>query len=260
MYPKLLQFQIPLFNQQITLYSYGIFLLLAIILGIIILYWQLKKYNLKTKNIFDNILWTILGGLIGARLFFVLFHIRFYISHKSEIFKAWEGGLNFYGGLVGGFVVLFLWLYLKNRKELFRWLDCAMISLVFGHSLGMIGSFLLGSDYGRPTNLPWAVKIPLLQDNVSRHPSQIYEFLAYLLIFIFLVVFSHKIGKISGRIFFLGLLLHSISRFFIEFFRAPDIVLYHQWLNFTLAHLLSLLALCVGIAGLIWLPKKQNLS
>lgn len=258
MHPELFTFQ--LFGKTITLYSYGAFLLLALVLGILVLYWQLSKRNLVRRKIFDNILWTILGGIFGARLFFVLFHFGFYLGNPKEIFRIWHGGLDFYGAFISGFIVLALWLWVRKREEFWAWLDSSIIALVCGFAVGTVGSFLLGSGYGRPSDLPWAVTFPVLSDNVSRHPTQIYEFAACSLIFIFLILLSNskKIQKKQGFVFFFGLILFSTARFVIEFFKVPDIILFKGILEFTSVHLLSFLFLICGVIGVIWKCRIQS--
>lgn len=258
MYPELFSFR--LFDKNIVIYSYGLFLLLALIFAVLVLYWQLSKRRLTTKKIFDNILWIILGGLVGARLFFVLFHFGFYLGNPREIFRVWHGGLDFFGAFLGGFVVLAFWLLIRKKKEFWGWLDATIIALVSGYMVGIIGAFLLGSDYGRPSNLPWAVRFPSLGDNVLRHPTQIYDFCAFALIFIFFILVSNKkiFLKREGLIFFLGLFLLSLSRFIIEFFREPDIILWQNKFEFTSIHFLSLVLLFCGAVGIIWRIKESR--
>lgn len=258
MYPELFSFK--LFDKTIVIYSYGFFLLLALIFAILVLYWQLAKRKLATKKIFDNILWTIFGGLIGARLFFVLFHPSFYLGNPREIFRVWHGGLDFFGAFLGGITVLASWLWIRMRKEFWRWLDAAIIALISGYVIGTIGTFLLGSEYGKPSDISWAVIFPSLGDNIPRHPTQIYDFFASALIFIFISTVGRKVFlKKEGLTFFFGLFLLSLSRFIIEFFRAPEIILWQNKIEFTTTHLSSLILLLCGLIGIIWKSKMQKL-
>jgi phosphatidylglycerol:prolipoprotein diacylglycerol transferase len=258
MHPELFSFQ--LFDKTIIIYSYGFFLLLALIFAVLVLYWQLGKRRLTTKKIFDNILWTILGGLIGARLFFVLFHFGFYLGNPREILRVWHGGLDFFGAFLGGFAVLIFWLLIRKKKEFWGWLDAVIVALTSGYAIATIGAFLLGSDYGRPSNVSWSVIFPSLSDNVSRHPTQIYDFVVSALILVFLIFASDSkiFLKRQGLIFFLGLFLLSLSRFAIEFFREPDIILWQNKIEFTSVHLLSLVLLLCGVVGIIWRMRKKH--
>jgi phosphatidylglycerol:prolipoprotein diacylglycerol transferase len=112
-------FSFELWGRTFTIYFYGVFLLLAVVVGILILYRELSRRELETKRILDNIFWILLFGIVGARLGYVLLHLDFYARNPSEIFLIWQGGLNFTGGLIFGFVTAFVWLYLKNRRELY---------------------------------------------------------------------------------------------------------------------------------------------
>ncbi len=252
-----------LWGQTISIYFYGIFLLIAVLVGILILYGELKRRNLETKRILDNIFWILLLGIIGARLGYALMHLNFYFGQPIEIFKIWQGGLNFTGGLIFGFGAAFVWLYTKNRRELWPWLDSAMIALMLGHAVGMLGSFTSGVDYGRETSLPWGIKIAALNDNILRHPTQIYEFIAYLLCFIVLGLISSRIIKnkaakiFPGFIFLLGFSLTFFIRFMIEFVRVTDSAIFNLWkYEFTATHIISLLLLFVGLFILIYKTIK----
>lgn len=243
MYPIL--FSVKIFDKDYHIYSYGVFLILAVICGVLLFYWLLHKRGIKTVRIFDNILWTLLAGFIGARLFYVLFHLRFYVSNWREIFQLWLGGLDIFGALIGGFVVLFAWLYLKKRQELWSYLDCGLIAAMLALVIGKIGSFLMGSDLGKPWSGLLALKFP--EEQILRHPVQIYESIIYFLIFLVLFLVFEKTHRTSGYIFFLGLILFGAGRFLLEFFRVSDIILYRE---ITVVHLISFIVLIIGIAGI----------
>lgn len=252
MFPILFSFE--LFSKTITIYSYGFFLLMAIVAGILLFYLLLKKRKILTSRIFDNILWTILCGLVGARFFYVLFHLKFYLGNWREAYMFWQGGLDFFGAVIAGLAVLIIWLYLKKRKELWSYLDCSVIAIMLSAIIGKIGSFLMGSDLGRPASFFGAVKFPL--DNISRHPVQIYEAIICFFIFLVLFLLFEKIRYAPGFIFFIGLILFGFFRFIVEFFRVPDIILFRSIWDFTLVHLLSLITLIIGVVGIRWYSKR----
>ena len=103
MYPELFSFTIS--DNTYTIYAYGFFVILAIILGVVVFYWQAKKRGLETHHILDNTLWILLGGIIGARIAYVLVNFGFYKDHLREALYFWQGGLTFYGAFIGGLVV-----------------------------------------------------------------------------------------------------------------------------------------------------------
>lgn len=256
-------FSFEIMGRTITIYFYGVFLLFAVIIGIITLYKELSRRNLETKRILDNIFWILLFGVIGARIGYVILHWDFYIRQPLEVLMIWQGGMTFTGGLVFGFGAAIIWLYYKNRKEMWPWLDTGMIAFVLGHAVGMLGSFASGLDYGKETSLPWGVKITALNDNILRHPTQIYEFIAYLFSFIVLVLISNKIIKnkdtklFPGFIFWLGLSITFFIRFLVEFVRVSDQVLFNIGkFDFSYTHIISLIFLIIGLTGLIYKEKK----
>lgn len=257
MYPEL--FSITLFGRELTIYSFGFFVLVAFIVGIWVLFRQLKMRGLSREKIIDNILWIIIGGIIGGRLVFVLSHLRFFYSGNwLEVFKIWYGGFDFHGVFLGGLLITVAWLWVEKRKELWAWLDSAMVALVISHSIGMIGSFLLGSSIGRSSCGPLAVVFPSLQDNIARHPTQLYEMFFYFIVFIILILLPKvKGGIFPGFVFFAGLILHFLVRFIIEFYREPDIVIFREPIEFSLSHLMSLILIVAGIVGLLWLERKS---
>jgi phosphatidylglycerol:prolipoprotein diacylglycerol transferase len=109
-----------------------------------------------------------------------------------------------------------------------------MIGLMIGHAIGILGSFVSGIDYGKPTDLPWGVVFPVLGDGIARHPTQIYEFIGYFITYLLLLLSSGILLKetrefkyiFPGFIFFSGILLTFLIRFAVEFFRVPERVLF----------------------------------
>lgn len=245
------------FNRPITLYSYGLLISLALILGIFVFYKLAEKKGLNTSKIFDKLIWIILAGLIGARIGYVIAHFRYYVEYPLDILKIWQGGLVFHGGFLGGFLVMMIWLFKKERKNLWKWFDAAIPALVLANSIGKIGCFLNGCCYGRETSLPWAVKIPVLGDNLPRHPTQIYESLAYFLIFVILILINRKRIRFDGFVFFFGLILHSLARFGLEYYRQWTVTVRIFNITFSDAQIVCSIIIICAILGLVW---KKNLS
>jgi len=252
MSPELITFSI--FSHTFTIYFYGLFLLLAIILGVLVLFRELKRRQLETHRIFDNIFWIILGGLVGARLGYIFLHWNFFSEQPLEILRFWHGGLTFSGGLVSGLIVVILWLWARGREELWGWLDSAMIAVTLGHAIGMLGSFFSGLDSGQPTRLPWGINLLINGENITHHPTQFYELFGYLIIGIFLILLSRRsFIKANSRIFpgfilFFGLASTSFIRFLVEFVRMPEkILITVNYVGISSAHLSSLILFFCGI-------------
>jgi phosphatidylglycerol:prolipoprotein diacylglycerol transferase len=170
----------------------------------------------------DLFFYTVLSALIGSRILFVLINFDVYRQHPMKIFKIWEGGLVFYGGLVLAVIVAF-WYMKWHRLPIWKVADLISPLIALGLFFGRTGCFLAGCCYGKETSLPWGVvfKNPdsLARLNVPLHPTQLYDAANGLAIFFFLNWMERR-KTFDGQIFWLFLLLYSITRFFIEIFRG----------------------------------------
>ena len=224
---------------------------LAYIFGIILGWILSKKFiisDLKLKEKFDDYLtYIVLGIIIGGRLGYVLFYnLSYYSSHIADIFKIWQGGMSFHGGLIGVIIATILFAN-KNKQNPFEYLDVVSIVAPIGIFLGRVSNFINSELYGTETNLPWAVQFIQI-DNLYRHPSQLYEaFFEGIVLFIILIYFKKKsFLKIPGFISGLFLIFYSIFRFVIEFVRVPDEQLGYLFFKLTMGQTISLLFLLVG--------------
>ncbi len=151
---------------------------LAYIIGILA-GWVLAKRifitNSEINEKFDDfITYIILGIILGGRIGYVLFYNpNYYLNNLSEIFKVWEGGMSFHGGLIG-VIISSIWYAKKNNQNYFIYLDTISIVAPIGIFFGRLANFINSELYGTETNLPWAVNFAQV-DNLYRHPSQIYE-------------------------------------------------------------------------------------
>lgn len=228
---------------------YGVIYALGFIIGYLFLKYfsKTRKINLNKEQLDSFLLYLILGVVIGARVFYIIFYNPLhYLNNLLEIFYFWEGGLSFHGGLVGGCLIIYLFCRRNNIKFL-DMADVLSIPLSLALALGRIGNFINGELYGRITSLPWGVKFKNVEG--FRHPSQIYESLKNLIIFFTLFSLKNKKLK-SGFIFGLFLVMYSTLRFMIEFVREPEI-----YLGFlTMGQLLSTPLFIIGF----YLIKRKN--
>ena len=235
-----------IFSLEIRWYS------LSYIIGIL-LGWILSKkifisdYQLKEK--FDDYLtYLILGIIIGGRMGYVLiYNFNYYQNNFFEIFKIWQGGMSFHGGVVGVILISF-WFAKKNNQNPFVYLDIISLVAPIGIFFGRIANFINSELYGIETNLPWSVKFIKI-DSLNRHPTQLYEaFFEGFILFIILLYFRNKsFSKIPGIISALFLTFYSIFRFLIEFFRVPDEHLGYFLLNLTMGQIISCIFLLIGV-------------
>ena len=225
---------------------------LAYILGIIIGWSLCKKIFIQKTDIgekFDDfITYLIIGIIIGGRLGYVIFYdAEYYINNFFDIFKIWQGGMSFHGGLLGTIISSILFAK-KNYQDPFLYMDQVSLVAPIGIFFGRIANFINSELYGLPTNVSWSV-IFVQIDNLSRHPSQLYEAIlegiVLLLILIYFVKkdYLKKPGLISG----LFLIFYSIFRFFVEFFRVPDEQLGYLIFNLSMGQIISVIFLMIGI-------------
>tara|TARA_Y100001970_G_scaffold290609_1_gene424980 strand:- start:2734 stop:3516 length:783 start_codon:yes stop_codon:yes gene_type:complete len=237
---------IQIFSIEIRWYS------LAYIFGILIGWFLSKKVfisNPKLNEKFDDyVTYVILGIIIGGRLGYVfIYNFEYYSNNLIDIFKIWQGGMSFHGGLVGVIIVSILFAK-KNNLDPFQFLDIISIVAPIGIFFGRISNFINSELYGLETNLPWGVKFIQI-DNLFRHPSQLYEaFFEGIVLFIILIYFrKRELMKKPGYISGLFLVFYSIFRFFLEFFRVPDEHLGYLILNLTMGQMVSFIFLLIGI-------------
>ena len=236
---------LEIFSLEIRWYS------LAYIFGII-LGWILAKklfiQNIEIKNKFDDYLtYLIIGIILGGRLgYIIIYNLSFYINNPLDVFKIWQGGMSFHGGLIGVIFASIIFAK-KNNQNSFLYMDIVALVAPIGIFFGRIANFINSELYGTITNVPWAVTF-IRVDNLPRHPSQLYEaLLEGLILFLLLIYFRKKFSDNSGIISGLFLILYSIFRFFIEFYRVPDEQLGYVFFNLTMGQVVSLIFILSGI-------------
>jgi len=243
------------FSLEIRWYS------LAYIFGIIIGWLYCKKYLIKDKsilNIFDDLItYLIIGIILGGRLGYVLiYNFDYYLNNLSEILMIWKGGMSFHGGLVGVTLGI-LFFSKKNNLNPFIFLDLISVVAPIGIFFGRIANFLNSELYGKETEIFWSVVFPKI-DNLTRHPSQIYEALFEGLI-LFLILnllvqknMLHKKGIISSCF----LVFYSLFRFLLEFFREPDSQIGYLIFGMTMGQILCVFLFVIGIG--LFFKKNEN--
>ena len=247
-----------LFSFEIRWYS------LSYIFGILFGWLYCKKLLINSREhseLFDDLItYIILGIILGGRLGYVLFYNPIYfINNFSEIFMIWNGGMSFHGGLLGTILSTYIFCKLKNINS-FIFLDLISLSAPIGIFLGRISNFINSELYGRVTEVSWGVKF-LKIDNITRHPSQIYEAIFEgLLLFIlinFLALKKNLLIK-TGYISSFFLISYSILRIFSENFREPDVHLGYLFNYFSMGTLLSIFTLTAGFLVIFFIKKNEQ--
>lgn len=206
--------------------SYGIFLALAFSFAYFESLRRAALLEEETRHVENLFLLVVLSAVFGSRLFHVLFEeFSYYRANPSKIFAIWEGGYTFYGAMLLAMFSIFAYCHIKKINFL-QFGDIAAPATALGLFFGRIGCFLAGCCWGIPTKMPWGVVFShpdsfTTNHIVALHPTQLYEAFSGLIIFFYLLwKFKHR--KYVGQIFFQGLMLYSVARFMIEFFRGDD--------------------------------------
>ena len=247
---------IQIFSIEIRWYS------LAYIFGILIGWLYCKKILIKDKNIsklFDDLIsYLIIGIILGGRLGYDIFYnLEYFSSNPIEILMIWQGGMSFHGGLLGVLASTIIYAK-KHNVNKFIFLDLIAGSAPIGIFLGRIANFVNSELYGRETNILWSVIFTKI-DNITRHPSQIYEALLEGVILFFILFFFIKKNYLlkPGLISSLFLIFYSLFRFLVEFFRVPDEQVGFIYLNLTIGQIISLIFLSFGFY-LFFIKKNEN--
>lgn len=234
---------------------------LAYILGIVIGWTLCKKVFIKNSDIsekFDDyITYLIIGIILGGRLGYIIFYnFSYYSENILDIFKIWQGGMSFHGGLLGVIASSYIFAK-KNNQNIFSYLDQVSLVAPIGIFFGRLANFINSELYGTTTDVPWSV-IFIKVDNLSRHPSQLYEaILEGIILFLILIYFINKnYLKKPGLISGLFLIFYSLFRFFVEFFRVPDEQIGYLILNLTMGQIISLVLAATGI--ILFYLKNEN--
>lgn len=232
-----------------TIYWYG--LLFAGGFFVTILHWVImaRREGRPAGFGLELGLWFMISSVLGARAAFVIAHSSEFIADPLRIFRLDQGGLIYYGGMIGAVVglMLFAWIRGISKSEM---ADFTILGVPLGHAVGRAGCFMNGCCYGAPTDLPWGVPL----NGVFRHPVPLLETILNLCLYIILLKAYHRKHR-HGRIFALYLMLYPTMRFFMEFLRG-DVRMTGLVIN--VAQELSILFVILG--ALLWwiLPRKRH--
>jgi phosphatidylglycerol---prolipoprotein diacylglyceryl transferase len=247
---------LPIGPLQIRWYS------LAYIVGIFSGYGLVRKMirqpgaPMADRHVDDLLFWGMLGVILGGRIGYVLFYnLRSYIADPVSIFRLWDGGMSFHGGVIGVTLAI-LFVARRNGLTFLRVCDYVACVVPIGMGLGRIANFINGELWGRASDLPWAIIFPESLSMAPRHPSQLYE--AGLEGVLLMVIVSYAFWRTQARYFpgrLVGLFAAGmgVARFIVEFFREPDAQL--SWLaaqsGLSMGQWLSLPLIIVGVY-LMW--------
>ena len=227
---------------------YGVLMATGMILGTYLALREAKRLGISEDDVLNLAICAIPAGVIGARLYYVIFNWSYYSQYPSQILNFRGGGMAIHGALIGGILAGFI--YTKVKKlNFFKMADIALIGMPLAQAIGRWGNFINGEAHGGPTNLPWGIMV----DGVKVHPTFLYESIWDFGIFIFLWMFRKK-KKYEGQIAVYYIILYSLGRFFIEGLRTDSLMIGHL----RMAQVISLVGVIGGIIAHIYLSKKNN--
>ena len=229
---------------------YGIILAAGIMCGLLYALRESKRVGMDENIILDLVIFAIPAGVIGARLYYVIFNWDYYSKDPLQILNIRGGGLAIHGTLIAAVITGVI--YTRVKKISFWSLaDIASPGLILGQAIGRWGNFVNQEAHGTPTDLPWGI----LVDGVKVHPTFLYESLWNFSVFAVLLWYRKR-KKTEGNVFLLYLILYSVGRFFVEGLRTDSLMLG----SIRAAQLVSAAAVVVGTAYMYFRSKKKDIN
>lgn len=234
----------------IQIYWYSIFIFLGVMAGAVVGYREVKKRKIDETFFVNLVFYSLIIGMIGARLYYVLFNLDYYLAYPLEILQVWNGGLAIHGGILAATV--FVYFYGKKKKQnIAKICDILVVSLILGQAIGRWGNFFNQEAYGAITSkaalhqagLPSFIINQMYIDGAYRQPTFLYESIWDLFGFVALLFIRHykylKNGQLTGVYF----MWYSAGRFIIEGFRSDSLMLG----TFKIAQIVSVILFIVGL-------------
>ena len=247
----------------IKVYWYSIFIFIAILAAYFIISKEAKKKGIDKEFITNLTFYVVVFGIIGARIYYCLFNLDYYLSNPLEILKIWNGGLAIHGGILFGGIFTILYIK-KHHLELLKTLDIIVVGVILAQAIGRWGNFFNSEAYGGITtlkalqnmHLPTFIINGMYISRKYRQPTFLYESLWDLIGFIILLIFRRreytKVGQITGLYF----MWYSVGRFIIESMRNDSLM----FGSFKIAQIVSILLFVLGILLFIYykIIKKES--
>jgi phosphatidylglycerol:prolipoprotein diacylglycerol transferase len=211
---------------EFTLGTYGLFYAAAFLVAVRVCMSYARREGIEPTRMIDLGIWSLLAGIVGAKLLLVLVEFPYYWRHKMEVVYSWRSAGVFYGGFVLACLVGLAYVW-RHRLPLAKTADAVAPGIALAQAIGRIGCLSAGCCWGKPTSVAWSVTfadpraheltgVPL---GVALHPTQIYHGLADLALFLLLVALYPR-KRTAGTIFWTYVLVYAVLRFFIEFYRG----------------------------------------
>ena len=240
-----------------SIYWYGIIIAVGFTLAFCYVMINSKRFEINSDKLIDTIIVGLITGIIGARLYYVIFYPGdTYINDPLSILQIHEGGLAIYGGIIGGLAGGLTVAKIK-KINIPSSLDLAALGFLIGQCIGRWGNFMNQEAFGTDTSLPWGMvsENTLLETNNPVHPCFLYESLWCLLGFILLDIFSRKFRKYNGQIFLLYIVWYGTERFLVEGLRTDSLMI--PYVNLRVSQILAVVSVIISIIFLVIFKNKN---
>lgn len=239
---------------------YAVLIAFGIILAYLLGREEMKRERINEDHVVEALFYGVITGVVFARAYYVLFNLDYYLKNPKEIFMTWKGGMAIHGGIFAAFLVLYL--YTKFKKNVsftfLQGLDILFTYFPLAQAIGRWGNFFNYEAFGKPTDLPWKMFVPLSRRPIGYekfsyfHPTFLYESLWDLMTFAILYTYIKRFRKNFGEVFALYLIIYSIGRYFIEGLRLDSLYLG----TLRVAQLVSVVFIVFGILLFTHVRKK----
>lgn len=224
MHPLLLE--ISLGSLSIPIHTYGLMIAIGFLCGVFTVRKLAMRSGINPDLVSDLAFWLLMIGFVGARLLYIITRLDFFVANPGEILRVWEGGLVFFGGLITS-TIYAIYFFRKHKLAVWKMTDILSPGLVVAHAFGRVGCLAAGCCYGKPTGVPWGIKLNSELVDVSLrgiplHPTQIYESSALFILYAgLLYVFRNK--RFDGQVGLTYFMLYPVIRSVIEIFRGDTV-------------------------------------
>ena len=239
---------------------YGVIIAVGFLLAFLYTMRSCKKFRMDEDKFIDAVLLGIVGGVVGARLYYVLFDASSQFVHNPiSVLYIWEGGLGIYGGIIGGLLCGALVAKL-HKISVPAVLDMASLGFLIGQCIGRWGNFINQEAFGGETSLPWGMVSEQTQRVASGpvHPCFLYESLWCLLGFVLLHIFSRKLRRYDGQVFLLYIIWYGVGRFFIEGLRTDSLLT--PFLPIRVSQLVAAVSVAAAVVLLVVFRRRTVLT
>lgn len=235
------------------IYLYALIILTGFLAGVLFVAATSEKRGVKKDCVWDIAMYGLISGIIGARIYYVLFALNEFKDNWLDIFKIWNGGLAIYGGIIGALISTFI--YCRVRKlNVLNVFDVCCPGLFIGQAIGRFGNFVNAEVYGGTTQLPWGMSI---NGAAAVHPLFLYESLWNVLGLILLIIFRNK-KRADGQVFFFYAFWYSIGRLFLEGMRDTDYILYLIPGKLGISQFVAVIFIVISAVGFALVSKSKK--